>query len=86
MYRIRHDAFHPRQDLSCTIVIVRERRTPFEIAAPCDTFHEETNMCRLRTAVAERFCAVEHDTTIEIYLQQITSFFLFARGDFQGYL
>ena len=33
--------------------IVRERRIPFEIAAPRDPFYGETNMCRLRTAVAE---------------------------------
>lgn len=33
--------------------IVRERRIPFEIAAPRDPFYGETNMRRLRTAVAE---------------------------------
>lgn len=33
--------------------IVRERRIPFEIAAPREPFYGEANMCRLRKAAAE---------------------------------
>lgn len=43
--------------------LVRERRIPFEISAPRDPFYSETNMRRLREAVAQLDAGkgVQHD-------------------------
>ncbi len=43
--------------------LVRERRIPFEISAPHDPFYSETNMRRLREAVAQLDAGkgVQHD-------------------------
>lgn len=43
--------------------LVRERRIPFEISAPRDPFYSETNMRRLRKAVAQLDAGkgVQHD-------------------------
>lgn len=43
--------------------LVRERRIPFEIAAPHDPFYSEANLRRLRTSLAQLNAGqgVEHD-------------------------